>query len=244
MPEREWRKHLQPTCRALAPVPNVAVETLIWLYPLKFKQPLSTSSTSPTSCATHAVGNELQRRHAGSQAVDGISIVSSRGQCSLVLSVTLWMAEPATAAQLDLRRSRVALLLAGCLVLVFVLHHVHVIDGSARRGLCSASASIRSHGIHRTRPPSMSGSQHAVPAINAIVNDEEVVVLWELVLVYAMHTALRRSAAKTIASWDKAGVLHLVSQGPTMTLREVHLGTYTLTALMLTARYDTRQGRN
>jgi hypothetical protein len=49
--------------------------------------------------------------------------------------------------------------------------------------------------------------QHGVPTINAIVNDEEIVVLWKLVLVYAVHAALGRSAAKPVACWNKAAKL-------------------------------------
>ena len=43
------------------------------------------------------------------------------------------MAEPTTTVQLDLRRSRVALLLRFCLPLDLVLHQVHAIISSASK---------------------------------------------------------------------------------------------------------------
>jgi hypothetical protein len=53
----------------------------------------------------------------------------------------------------------------------------------------------------------MGGPQHAVSAVNTIVNDEEIVVLGELVFVYAVHAAFGRCAAESVTCWYQAGEL-------------------------------------
>jgi hypothetical protein len=58
----------------------------------------------------------------------------------------------------------------------------------------------------------MRWSKHAAAAINAIVDDEEVVVAWELVFVYAVQAALLRGAAEAIAVRDETGILLVVSR--------------------------------
>jgi hypothetical protein len=48
----------------------------------------------------------------------------------------------------------------------------------------------------------MGGPQHAAPAINAVIDDEEVVISWKLVFVYTVHTTFGRSAAQTLTGRD------------------------------------------
>jgi len=57
----------------------------------------------------------------------------------------------------------------------------------------------------------MDWPQHAVPAVNAVVNDEKVIVLWKLMLVYAVHSAFGRCAAESVTCLDQTGELRSVS---------------------------------
>ena len=84
----------------------------------------------------------------------------------------------------------------------------------------------------------MSGPQHAVPAIDAVVDYEEVIVLGELVFVYAVHASLGRCTAQTVAGCYQTSVLQSVS-GVSQPVRCVDsmvcasYDTYTLECLLL-----------
>lgn len=53
--------------------------------------------------------------------------------------------------------------------------------------------------------------EHAATPVDAIVDDEEVVVAGELMFVYAVHAALLGSAAEAVAPWDKTCILKIFS---------------------------------
>jgi hypothetical protein len=59
----------------------------------------------------------------------------------------------------------------------------------------------------------MGWPKHAAAAINAIIHDEEIVVTWKLVFVYAMQATLRWRAAEAIAVRYQTGILRSVSRG-------------------------------
>lgn len=52
----------------------------------------------------------------------------------------------------------------------------------------------------------MGRHKHTRSAINPIFDDDEVVVLGELMFVYAMQTPLLRGATEAVAVWDEAGI--------------------------------------
>jgi len=55
--------------------------------------------------------------------------------------------------------------------------------------------------------------QHTASTVDAIVDDEEVVVFGKLMLVYAVHTAFRRSTAQAVTRWHEACVLRASQLG-------------------------------
>ena len=57
----------------------------------------------------------------------------------------------------------------------------------------------------------MSRPQHAIPAVDAIVDDEEIILSRELMFVYTVHASLGRCAAQAVAGWDQTGILQSVS---------------------------------
>jgi hypothetical protein len=97
---------------------------------------------------------------------------------------------------------------------LFIVYDVHIVAciGYARasHGRTPSSVAIVSAGggRHDTGTPPMVTTQHAVPAIDAIIDNEEIIVPGEAVFVYAVQTALERSTAETVATRDKTLVLH------------------------------------
>ena len=59
----------------------------------------------------------------------------------------------------------------------------------------------------------MIAPEHAAATINAVVDSEEVVVAWKLVLVYAVQSTLLGRAAEAVAVCDKTAILQSVSGG-------------------------------
>lgn len=48
----------------------------------------------------------------------------------------------------------------------------------------------------------MSSDEHTVSSIDAVFDNDKIVVAGKLVLIDAMHAALLRRAAETVASWE------------------------------------------
>jgi hypothetical protein len=57
----------------------------------------------------------------------------------------------------------------------------------------------------------MISPEHAAAAIDAVVDSEEVVVAWELVLVYAVQSTLLGRTAQAVAVCNKTAILQSVS---------------------------------
>jgi hypothetical protein len=57
----------------------------------------------------------------------------------------------------------------------------------------------------------MRGYQHAASPVDAILQNDEVILARELVLVYAVQTTLLRRAAQPIAVWQQTGILWIIS---------------------------------
>jgi hypothetical protein len=105
----------------------------------------------------------------------------------------------------------IALILAS--LLFTVLDNLHALT-CARKRLASASAGIRAVTLRRTHSaaaPAMISPKHAAAAIDAVVDSEEVVVAWELVLVYAVQSTLLGRTAEAVAVCNKTAILQPVS---------------------------------
>jgi hypothetical protein len=103
-----------------------------------------------------------------------------------------------------------------CVLLVFLLimHQLHAISVTRER---LAPPSGRRTSITRraksTTSSSMGRSQHTAPPINAIINNEKVIILREEVLVYAVQSSLLGCAAEPVAGRDEARILCTLVRG-------------------------------
>jgi hypothetical protein len=64
---------------------------------------------------------------------------------------------------------------------------------------------------HSAAAPAMISPEHAAAAVDAVVDSEEVVVAWELVLVYAVQSTLLGRTAQAVAVCNKTAILQSVS---------------------------------
>jgi hypothetical protein len=86
-------------------------------------------------------------------------------------------------------------------MLTLVPDNIHTISCRACEGVASLPGAgvVLTRGAESTAAPAMGRSQHAAPMIDAIIDDEEVVVARKKVLVYTVQSALLWRTAEAIA---------------------------------------------